>query len=138
VTTPEDATPKKASLFSWKVILGILLILVIIGQFTGGTKSNNSSSSTTSTSSSSSTQKADTGTHMACEHWRINLANASVETLSEQIKHAQEVNKYASVSSNPEIVSTARSMTEAYINQDSQAYLTYATAFGNLCKAAGE
>jgi hypothetical protein len=75
---------------------------------------------------------------MACEHWRINLANASVETLDEQIKHAQEVNKYASVSTNPEIVSNARAMTEAYINQDSEAYLTYATAFGNLCTAAGE
>jgi hypothetical protein len=135
MTTPENTpTPKRPAKWQW--VLMALLALVVIGQLFGGNSKTTSTSSTTT--STSSIQKADTGTHMACEHWRINLANASVETLAEQIKHAQEVNKYASVSSNPEIVSNARSMTEAYINQDSEAYLTYATAFGNLCKAAGE
>ena len=135
MSTPEN-TPFQKRFKKWQWVLMIFVVLAVLGQLFGSNSNTASTSSTTTTTSS--VQRADTGTHMACEHWRINLANASVETLAEQIKHAQEVNKYASVSSNPEIVSNARSMTEAYINQDSEAYLTYATASGNLCRAAGE
>lgn len=134
MTNPEEIEPSKQRIFSWKVVLGVIVILVLIGQFSGGTKSNDSASSTSTTS----TKSADVGTHMACEHWRINLANASVETRAQQVANAQQVNRYASVSSNPEIVSNARAMTEAFLLQDGEAYLKYATAFGSACEAVGE
>jgi hypothetical protein len=97
-----------------------------------------STSFTSSSSTVADKPRVDSATHMACEHWRINLSNASVETLDQQIAGAQKVNYYASVSEIPEIVSNARAMTEAFINQDSEAYLQYATAFGNACQAVGE
>lgn len=138
MTTPEAIEPKKQRLITWKVALGILFILaLIVSQFTGS-KSGSTSSSSSATTSSSSGQRADSGTHMACEHWRINLSNYSVETLAEQTKGAQQVNKYASVSTIPAIVSNARLMTEAFLQQDSESYNTYATAFGEACVAAGE
>jgi hypothetical protein len=135
MTTPEEVEPEKKKILSWKVVLGIVVILVLIGQFSGGTKSNDSSNSSTT---SSSTQRVDSGTHMACEHWRINLQNASVETRAQQVANAQKVNRYASVSSIPEIVSNARAMTEAFLIEDGESYLTYATAFGSACEAVGE
>jgi hypothetical protein len=135
MTTPEEVEPEKKKILSWKVVLGIVVILVLIGQFSGGTKSNDSSNSSTT---SSSTQRVDSGTHMACEHWRINLRNASVETRAQQVENAQKVNRYASVSSIPEIVSNARAMTEAFLIEDGEAYLKYATAFGSACEAVGE
>jgi hypothetical protein len=135
MTTPEEVEPEKKKILSWKVVLGIVVILVLIGQFSGGTKSNDSSNSSTT---SSSTQRVDSGTHMACEHWRINLQNASVETRAQQVANAQKVNRYASVSSIPEIVSNARAMTEAFLIEDGESYLKYATAFGSACEAVGE
>jgi hypothetical protein len=138
MTTPEEFEPKKQRLITWKVALGFLFVLVLlVSQFTGS-KSGTSSASSSSSSASSSGQRADTGTHMACEHWRINLSNYSVETLAEQTKGAQQVNKYASVSTIPAIVSNARLMTEAFLQQDAESYNTYATAFGEACIAAGE
>jgi hypothetical protein len=139
MSTPENEIPKKQKLLTWKVILGFFVILIILGLFAGGTKSNDATPSDTSTNSTpAATKSADVGTHMACEHWRINLSNASVETTAQQIAGAQKVNEYASVSEIPEIVSSARSMTEALINQDAEAYLKYGTAFGTACQAAGE
>ena len=135
MTNPEEVEPEKKKILSWKVVLGIVVILVLIGQFSGGTKSNDSSnSSKTSTSS----QRVDSGTHMACEHWRINLQNALVETRAQQVANAQKVYQYARVSTIPEIVSNARLMTEAFLIEDGEAYLTYATAFGSACEAVGE
>ena len=113
-----------------KLVLSVSIILLLTGC--------GSTSSTSSSSSVADKPRVDSGTHMACEHWRINLSNASVETLDQQIAGAQKVNYYASVSDIPEIVSNARAMTEAFINQDSEAYLQYATAFGNACQAVGE
>jgi flagellar basal body-associated protein FliL len=127
MTTPENAHPKRKLKFSHIVIIA-LFILVVVAMNSGG-------SSTTTTASA---PKVDSGTHMACEHWRINLSNASVETTDQQIAGAQKVWKYASVSEIPEIVTNAKAMTAAMINQDSQAYLKYATAFGNACVAVGE
>jgi hypothetical protein len=133
MTTSENSKPKR-KLKKWQIVSLVIIILFVIGSI-GGNKSssNNSSNSTTA-----SAPKADTGTHMACEHWRINLSNSSVETTVQQIAGAQKVWKYASVSEIPEIVTNAKAMTEAMINQDAQAYLTYATAFGNACVAVGE
>lgn len=133
MTTPEAVEPEKKKILSWKVVLGIVVILVMIGQFSGGRKSNDST-----TTSTTSTKRVDSGTHMACEHWRINLQNASVETRAQQVENAQKVNRYASVSSIPEIVSNARAMTEAFLIEDGEAYLKYATAFGSACEAVGE
>lgn len=139
MTNPESAEPEKAKIFNWKVVLAILFVLFLIGQFSGGTKSSDSDNSSSSSSSSSSTaQKADVGTRMACEHWRINLRNASVETREQQVANAQKVNRYASVSENPDIVNNARTMTEAFLAQDGEAYLAAGTAFGNACTAAGQ
>jgi len=136
MTTPGEVETEKKRILSWKVILGIVVILILIGQFSGGTKSKDLNSSPTT--STSSTQRVDSGTHMACEHWRINLRNASVETRAQQVENAQKVNRYASVSSIPEIVSNARAMTEAFLIEDGEAYLKYATAFGSACEAVGE
>jgi len=133
MSTPENAKPKP-KLKRWQIFLLVILVLFVIGSLSG----NKSSTTSSSTSTTASAPKADTGTHMACEHWRINLSNASVETTAQQIAGAQKVWKYASVSTIPEIVSNAKGMTEAMINQDSQAYLTYGTAFGNACQLAGE
>lgn len=105
-----------------------------------GIFSNNSDlgdSGYTSGSSASTDERADLGTRMACERWRENLANASVETREQQIAGAQKVNEYARISTNPEIVSNARSMTEAFLVQDSEAYFAFGTAFGNACTADG-
>jgi hypothetical protein len=132
MSTPENI-PSKPRFPKWQIVIIIIVVLGIFNAFTGGSKGTSSPSS-----SSSSSQRVDSGTHMACEHWRINLGNASVETLDEQIKNAQQVNKYASVSTIPEIVSNARAMTEAFLKQDSEAYLTYGTAFGSACQAVGE
>ena len=126
MTTPENAHPKRKLKFSHIVIIAFF-ILVVVAMNSGG------SSSTTA-----SAPKVDVGTSMACEHWRINLSNASVETTAQQIAGAQKVWGYAKVSEIPEIVSNAKAMTEAMISQDSQAYLKYATAFGNACVAAGQ
>jgi hypothetical protein len=60
-----------------------------------------------------------------------------VETRAQQIEGAQKVNEYASISTNPTIVSSARAMTEAFINQDSEMYLSYGTIFGDTCVAMG-
>ena len=121
---------------TWQiVVLSILLagaVGMIVDSGSTDTKSNSSSSS------SSATATADLGTRMACEHWRINLANASVETREQQVANAQKVNKYASISTNPAIVSSARAMTEAFLNMDSELYLSYATTFGNACVAMGQ
>jgi hypothetical protein len=136
MTTPEEVEPAKKGIATWKLVLGSLLFLAVIGVFSGGSNSSDSSNSTTSTSSSS--ERVDSGTHMACEHWRINLRNASVETRAQQVENAQKVNRYASVSSIPEIVSNARAMTEAFLIEDGEAYLKYATAFGSACEAVGE
>jgi hypothetical protein len=136
MTSPEAVEPVKKGIAKWKFILGGFLLLMIIGFFSGGSDSSDSNSSTPSAATTS--QKADLGTRMACEHWRINLRNAAVETLEQQVTHAQKVNEYASISTIPEIVSNARLMTEAFITQDSEAYLTYGTAFGNACSAAGQ
>lgn len=136
MTNAESNEPEKAKIFNWKVVLGILFVLFLIGQFSGGTKSNDSGSS--SSSSTTTAQKADVGTRMACEHWRINLRNAAVETREQQVANAQKVNRYASVSENPDIVSAARAMTEAFLVQDGEAYLAAGTAFGNACTAAGQ
>jgi hypothetical protein len=132
MTTPENGKPKRKLKF-WQIVVLTFFILFVIAMNSGGTSSNNSSSTTTA-----SAPRVDSGTHMACEHWRINLSNASVETTAQQIAGAQKVWKYASVSEIPEIVTNAKAMTAAMINQDSQAYLTYATAFGNACVAVGE
>jgi len=75
---------------------------------------------------------------MACEHWQINLHNASVETLAQQIAGAQKVNQYASVSTNATIVEYGRKMAEDMINQDSEAYLADGTVFGTACQSAGQ
>ena len=74
---------------------------------------------------------------MACEHWRTNLSNYSIETREQQVEGMQKVNKYASVSSMPGIASNARLMTEAFLIQDADAYGIYGTAFGEACIAAG-
>lgn len=132
MTTPENGKPKR-KLKKWQITLIVIFVLLVIAMNSGGTSSNNSSSTTTA-----SAPRVDGGTQMACEHWRINLSNASVETTAQQIAGAQKVWKYASVSEIPEIVTYAKAMTEAMINQDSQAYLKYATAFGNACVAVGE
>lgn len=136
MTTPEEVEPAKKGIATWKLVLGSLLFLAAIGVFSSGSNSSDSSSSTTSTSSS--TQRVDSGTHMACEHWRINLANMPVETRAQQVENAQKVNRYASVSSIPEIVSNAWAMTKAFLIEDGESYLTYATAFGTACEAVGE
>lgn len=133
MTTPENPIPKK-NIKKWQIAVIVVFVLFIIGQFTGSKSTPTPSSPTTTTK----VQRADTGTHMACEHWRINLSNSTVETLEQQIAGAQKVNYYASVSTNPVIVSNAKAMTEAFIQQDSEAYLKYATAFGSACVAAGE
>lgn len=134
MTTPENPHPKrKLSRLQFTIL--VILALMLIGSLSSG---NEKSSSGTSTSSSVSSQNSDVGTRMACKHWRINLSNASVETIDQKIEGAQKVWKYASVSTIPEIVSSARGMTEAMINQDAEAYLSYGTAFGNACNAAGQ
>lgn len=133
MTTPENAKPKR-KIKRWQIILIASILIYMVGNAVSKNASFNTSSSTTSASA----PKVDSGTHMACEHWRINLSNASVETTAQQIAGAQKVWKYASVSEIPEIVTNAKAMTAAMINQDSQAYLTYATAFGNACVAVGE
>ena len=135
MTDPEEVKPENQKVLSWKVVLGVVVSLVLIGQFSGGTNSNDSSNSSTT---SPSTQRVDSGTHMACEHWRINLQNASVETRAQQVENAQKVNRYASVSTIPEIMSNARAMTEAFLIEDGESYLKYATAFGSACEAVGE
>ena len=134
MTTPENAKPKR-KLKAWQITLLVILVLYIIGNLSGTNSSTNSSSTSTTTASA---PKVDVGTRMACEHWRINLSNASVETPEQQIAGAQKVWKYASVSTNPEIVSSAKAMTEAMINQDSAAYLEYGSAFGSACVAVGQ
>ena len=131
MTTPENSKPK-LKLKRWHIVVGIL-VLMLIGSLSGNKSSTNSSSTTTA-----SAPKVDTGTYMACEHWRINLSNASVETTAQQIAGAQQVWKYASVSEIPAIVSNAKAMTEAMITQDAQGYLKYASAFGDACIAAGQ
>ena len=136
MTTPENTQPKpKLSRFQFTSLLVLaVLALMIIGSFTD----NNSSTTSSSTSSTASAPDSDVGTRMACKHWRINLSNASVETTAQQIEGAQKVWKYASVSTNSEIVSSAKGMTEAMISQDSEAYLLYGTAFGTACQQAGQ
>ena len=134
MTTPENAKPKR-KLKKWQITLLVILVLYVIGSLSGNNSSSNSSSTSTTTASA---PKVDVGTRMACEHWRINLSNASVETTEQQIAGAQKVWKYASVSTNPEIVSSAKAMTEAMINQDSAAYLEYGSAFGSACVAVGQ
>ncbi len=132
MTTPENAKPKR-KLKRWQITLLVILVLYVIGSVGGNKSSTNSSSTTTA-----SAPKADTGTHMACEHWRINLSNASVETTAQQIAGAQKVNQYASVSTNPTIVEYGRKMTEDMLNGDAQAYLADGTIFGTACQQAGE
>jgi hypothetical protein len=131
MTTPENAKPKR-KLKRWQITLLVVLALLVLGRI-GGNKT-----AITTTTNTASAPKVDSGTYMACEHWRINLSNASVETTAQQIAGAQKVWGYAKVSEIPEIVSNAKAMTEAMISQDSQAYLKYATAFGNACVAAGQ
>jgi len=131
-----EEEPARKPLFTWKIILGILSVVVLIGYFSGGFSGKGSGNSPSTTSGS--TQKADAGTHMACEHWRINLSNYSVETLAQQIAGAQKVNSYARVSTNSKIVEFGRKMAEDMINQDAEAYLADGTAFANACQSAGE
>jgi len=133
MTTNENAKPKR-KLKRWqKILIASILIYMI-----GAQVANNSSTNSSSTSTTASAPKADTGTHMACEHWRINLSNASVETTAQQIAGAQKVNLYASVSTNPTIVEYGRKMTEDMLNGDAQAYLADGTIFGTACQQAGE
>ena len=134
MTTPENAKPKR-KLSRLQFTLLVILFLIVIGSLSGG---NETSTNNSSTSSTASAPDSDVGTRMACKHWRINLSNASVETTDQQIAGAQKVWKYASVSTNSEIVSSAKGMTEAMINQDSEAYLAYGTAFGTACQQAGQ
>lgn len=133
MTTPENSKPKR-KLKKWQITLIVIFALFVIGSIGGGNSSSNNSSTTTTASA----PRVDSGTHMACEHWRINLSNASVETTAQQIAGAQKVWKYASVSEIPEIVINAKAMTAAMISQDSEAYMKYGTAFGNACVAVGE
>lgn len=125
---------------TWQIVALVLIVLGVIGAVSGGNSSETKSTSSSGSSGSSATAtvEADLGTRMACKHWRINLANASIETREQQVANAQKVNKYASISTNPAIVSSARAMTVAFLNMDSDLYLSYATTFGNTCVAMGQ
>jgi hypothetical protein len=96
------------------------------------------SSGSSSSSSAPSKPAVDVGTHMACEHWRLNLHDADVMTDAQIIAGAQKVNDYASVSEISAIVTNAHAMTVALLNRDTQGYLKYGSAFGDACTAVGE
>ena len=127
------------SLKTWQKFFFIAVFVVFLN-FIIGLVSNltNSSSVKTFTPPTSSSLVADTGAHMACEHWLINLNNSSIETTEQQIVGAQLVNKYASVSEILTIREYGKKMVEDMINQDSEAYLADATIFGNECRRYGE
>ena len=131
MTTNENGKPKR-KLKRWQFTLLIILALLVIGSIGGNESSTNGSSSTTA-----SAPKADLGTRAACERWRENLSNASVETRAQQIEGAQKVNREASISTNPTIVEYGRKMTEAMLDNDAEAYLAYGTIFGQACITAG-
>ena len=140
MTTPEDATPKRNKLFNWKVILGIFLILVIIGQFSGGTKSNDSSSSTTSTSTSSSSKSVDIMTKKSCRDWYevISEGGKGIQTDAELRTGMQKVYEVARYSEDLDIVDAATRQLAAVTAGDTSAFETAATDFGNACKAHGQ
>ena len=140
MTNPEDAAPKRNKLLNWKVILGILLILVIIGQFSGGTKSNKSSSSTTSTSASSSSKSVDIMTKKSCRDWYevISEGAKGIQTDAELRVGMQKVYDVARYSEDLDIADAATRQLAAVTAGDTSAFETAATDFGNACKAHGQ
>jgi hypothetical protein len=132
MTTPEGIKPKR-KLKKWQITLLVILVLYVVGSFS----SSNSNNSTGYTSTATAT-KTDSATHLACEHWRNDLANASIQTPEEQRANAKKVNQYASVSKNPMIVQFGRQMLEAMTSGDAQAYLAAGTGFGIECQQVGE
>jgi hypothetical protein len=123
---------------TWHKFL-IIAVLVIVLNFLVGVVSNITGSSNikTFTPPVSNSLVADTGARMACEDWKINLNNSSIETVDQQIAGAQLVNKYASTSEIWTIREYAKKMVEDMLSQDYESYLANATIFGKECRRYG-
>jgi len=131
MTANENIKPKR-KLKKWQITIIVIFVLYVIGSFVGNSNSSNGYSS------SATATKADSATHLACEHWRNDLANASIQTPQEQRANAKKVYEYSSVSQNPMIVKFGREMLEAMTSGDAQAYLAAGTGFGVTCQQVGE
>jgi hypothetical protein len=125
-------------LHKWKLENWQAFILFMLFLFAVGSAGDKFSQSDSSSKSTSTTASADVGTHMSCQLWQTNMSKISEQSHAQQNVSAKNLNTYASLSANPDIVRNAQLMTAAFLQQDRMAYLTYATLFVKACQVAGE
>ena len=130
----------KNKLKVWQIFLIVLGMLVLIGQFSGGSEITNKSGSTSSDTSVSENTKVDFVTKRACRIWReaINEGSKGVESFEEMRARFKEVYDVAKVSTDADIVDAATRQLAAITQGDAEAFQAAGNDFGIACQSKGQ
>jgi hypothetical protein len=137
VSTP-NFQPKKKLKF-WQIALIVLGVLIVLGQFAGGS-SNSENKSPSNSQSSSQAEKVDFVTKRACRIWHqvVEEGSKGVQTTEELRAGMKEVYDVAKVSYDADIVDAATRQLAAITKGDVDAFRVASNDFGVACQSKGQ
>jgi len=139
MTTPEEIEPEKKKILSWKVVLGVVVILILIGQFTGGSESSDTQKSKSPQVNATEAPAVDIFTQRACRKFREFALEGGkgILTIAEMREKFRVSYEAAQFSEIPEIVNSATRTLAALTTGDVEAFSEATKEMADACLAAG-
>lgn len=136
----ETNPPPKKKLKFWQISLIVIGVLVLIGQFSGGSSGDSTTNSNSGKTSASSALEVDFVTKRACRIWRqvISEGSKGVQSYEELRAGMKEVYDVAKVSYDADIVDAATRQLAAITSGDNEAFKKAGNDFGLACESKGQ
>lgn len=124
----------------WQFVLLAILVLALVGQFTGGSDSTESQSSGTSQVTTAEETSVDMFTKRACRKFREFAAEGgkgvlTIPEMREKFRVSYEAAQFSEI---PAIVSSATRTMAALTSEDVEEFSSASMALGDACVAAGQ
>jgi hypothetical protein len=135
----ENAVPKK-KLKKWQIIALVVIVLAVIGQFTGGDTSSTEKATETPIATAAPEPKVDMFTARACRKFREFTVEAGkgILTISEMRAEFQDTYEAAQFSEVPVITDAATRTLAALTAVDADALASATDDFAEACISLGQ